>query len=77
MLAGQGCHLGKAQEVLPCCFDKCWYCCPAEEGPEILKEMSQMAMLEALTVDSTDEFGVDPGFQPFHSTTNLVKWVWC
>jgi hypothetical protein len=53
-----------------------WFC-SAEEGPEILKEMSQLAMLEALTVDSTDEFGVDPGFQPFNDITNLVKWVLC
>lgn len=33
----------------------------AEEGAEILKEMSQLALLESLTVDSTDEFKFDPG----------------
>lgn len=30
-------------------------------GDEILKEMSQLAMLESLFVDSTDEFKFDPG----------------
>lgn len=45
----------------------------AEAGDEILKEMSQLSLLESLMVDSTDEFKFDPGFQPFHDTTNLVK----
>jgi hypothetical protein len=33
----------------------------AEEGDQILKEMSQLALLESLMVDSTDEFKFDPG----------------
>lgn len=45
----------------------------AEEGNEILYEMSQLALLESLLVDSTDEFSFDPGFQPFERTTNLRK----
>jgi hypothetical protein len=31
-------------------------CIDAEEGEEILYEMSQLALLESLLVDSTDEF---------------------
>jgi hypothetical protein len=31
-------------------------CIDAEEGQEILYEMSQLALLESLLVDSTDEF---------------------
>lgn len=45
----------------------------AEEGEEILYEMSQLSLLESLLVDSTDEFTFDPGFQPFGHTTNLRK----
>ncbi|KAF6246658.1 hypothetical protein COO60DRAFT_1707554 [Scenedesmus sp. NREL 46B-D3] len=48
-------------------------CIDAEEGQEILYEMSQLALLESLLVDSTDEFNYDPGFQPFERTTNLRK----
>jgi hypothetical protein len=33
----------------------------AEEGAEILREMSELALLESLFVDSTDEFKFDPG----------------
>lgn len=33
----------------------------AEEGAEILKDMSELALLESLFVDSTDEFKFDPG----------------
>jgi hypothetical protein len=33
----------------------------AEEGDQILKEMSHLALLESLMVDSTDEFKFDPG----------------
>ncbi len=33
----------------------------AEEGAEILKEMSELSLLESLMVDSTDEFKFDPG----------------
>jgi hypothetical protein len=33
----------------------------AEEGTEILKDMSELALLESLFVDSTDEFKFDPG----------------
>lgn len=45
----------------------------AEEGQEILYEMSQLSLLDSLLVDSTDEFSFDPGFQPFSQTTNLRK----
>lgn len=33
----------------------------AEEGAEILRGMSELALLESLFVDSTDEFKFDPG----------------
>jgi hypothetical protein len=33
----------------------------AEEGAEILKELSELSLLESLMVDSTDEFKFDPG----------------
>lgn len=33
----------------------------AEEGAEILREMSELSLLESLMVDSTDEFKFDPG----------------
>lgn len=33
----------------------------AEEGAEILREMSELSLLESLMVDSTDEFTIDPG----------------
>ncbi|WIA30465.1 hypothetical protein OEZ86_000549 [Tetradesmus obliquus] len=48
-------------------------CIDAEEGQDILYEMSQLALLQSLLVDSTDEFSYDPGFQPFERTTNLRK----
>lgn len=43
----------------------------AEEGQEILFEMIQLSSLKRLTVDSTDEFDVDPGFGTYDYLTNL------
>jgi hypothetical protein len=57
--------LGKTMYALhlPCCAGPSFrlvtelsVCIDAEEGEEILFEMSQLALLESLLVDSTDEF---------------------